>query len=249
MWQWKKRPEVFLCGWLLTAALSGCVHVEETLRIEKDGSGVIDITYGMTEERAASMQELVQGMRAEAEEASAASMPFGFTEEQIRKDFEAYKESGVELKLVRTETREGWKYRRIVIGFPSLGALAKTGFLSDRNLSLSRDEHGNYVFCQLGESNGTHSTALELDSNGDPQAEANLSKIMKGFRAVIHIETPSRIVETTASERTDRSATWKFDFDQDPNALWSVQAATLRIVFEGKGVKIPEFRSEAGPSR
>jgi hypothetical protein len=34
-----------------------------------------------------------------------------------------------------------------------------------------------------------------------------------------------------------------FDLDRDPEALRKVQEASLRIVFEGKGLDIPTFRS------
>lgn len=245
----RKRFSVLL-RWMpvaLAALLAGCIHVEEILRIEKDGSGVIDLTYGMSEENAARMQGLAQGMMADAEGgANTASMPFGFTEEEIRKDFKAYEPSGVVLKTVTTESREGWKYRRMVIQFPSLRALAETGFLSDRNLTVSRNADGNYVFCQLSD---TNSRPAELAGNGDAQTEAALKEVMKGFRAVIRIETPGRILETTTADKTERSATWTFDFDQDPKALDRIQASTLKIVFEGKGVEIPEFRNEAGANR
>lgn len=232
---------------LLAALAGGCIRVEETLKIEKDGSGVIDITYGMSDENAARMQELAQTMISNAEGgASAASMPFGFSEEQIRKDFKEYEASGVALKSVSTEVRDGWKFRRLVIQFPSLAALAETGFLSDRNLSVSRNENGNYVFCQLSDPNAQ---AAGLNGYGDPQTEAALKEIMKGFRAVVRIETPGQILETTATEKTDRSATWTFDFDEDPKALDRIQASTLKIVFDGQGVMIPEFKSESGAGR
>ncbi|OQW96749.1 MAG: hypothetical protein BWK77_03760, partial [Verrucomicrobia bacterium A1] len=219
----KRGANILRCAPLLFAALlGGCIHVEETLKIEKDGSGVIDITYGMSEENADRMQELAQTMIANAEGgASTASMPFGSSEEQIRNDFKEYEASGVALKSISTEDRDGWKYRRLVIGFPSLAALAETGFLSDRNLSVSRDEGGNYVFCQLSD---PKAQPAGLNGNGDPQTEAAMKEIMKGFRAVVRIETPGRILETTATDKTDRSATWTFDFDEDPKALERIQA-------------------------
>jgi hypothetical protein len=232
---------------LLAALLGGCIRVEETLKIEKDGSGVIDITYGMSDENAARMQELAHTMVSNAEGgASTAAMPFGSSEEQIRREFKEYEASGVALKSVSTEARDGWKYRRLVIQFPSLAALAETGFLSDRNLSVSRDESGNYVFCQFSDPNAQ---TAGLNDLGDPQTEAALKEIMKGFRAVVRIETPGQILETTATDKTDRSATWTFDVDKDPKALERIQTSTLKIVFDGRGVKIPEFKSEAGAGR
>jgi hypothetical protein len=244
----KRGSAVLRCAPLaLAILLAGCIHVEETLRIEKDGSGVIDITYGMSDEDATRMQGLAQSLMSGPEGGvNAASMPFGFTEDDIRKDFKGYESSGVTLASIRTEARNGWRYRSMSIRFPSLSALAETGFLSDRNVSLSRDQNGNYVFCQLPD---TNARAGELNGNGPTQTNEALKESMKGFRAVVRIETPGRIIETTAADKTDRSATWTFDVDEDPQALDRIQTGTLKIVFDGKGVKIPEFKSMTGAGR
>jgi hypothetical protein len=57
------------------------------------------------------------------------------------------------------------------------------------------------------------------------------------------VKTPGRILETNAQEKSERQAGWTFDLERDPEALQKVQEASLRIVFEGKGLDIPAFRS------
>ena len=74
-----------------------------------------------------------------------------------------------------------------------------------------------------------------------------MAQLMEGFRAVIRVRTPGRILETNAPEKTDNSATWTFDLEKDPQALQKIQRLAPRIVFEGKGLKIPDFRSVAAP--
>ena len=66
---------------------------------------------------------------------------------------------------------------------------------------------------------------------------------MHGFKAAIRVKTPGRILETNAPEKSERQAGWIFDLELDPEALRKVQEASLRIVFEGKGLEIPAFRS------
>ena len=113
---------------------------------------------------------------------------------------------------------------------------------------MSKDDQGRYEFCQLAETNGG-SHAPGLGTNTDTQTDQALKELLKGLQVRVRIETPSPIIETTAPEKTERSATWTFDLDQDPEAFQKIQTMTLRIVFEGQGVNIADFRSVAGSTR
>lgn len=247
----KVRPVAARC--LLVAALAlatllaGCIRVEQVLTLNPDGSGVIDLTYGMSEESVRGFQEMSQDMLAGSNGLSGAAMPFDFSDEDVRNDFKDYEADGVVLQSVDTSVRDGWKYRRLVIRFRDLEGLARSGFLADRRFSLTRDEQGNYVLVQASGGNGD--MAGQLSALGGPEMQEVLNTVMKGFRAVIQIRTPGRILETNAPEKGDRAASWSFDLEKDPQALDKAQAASMRIVFEGKGLKIPEFRSGAGSAR
>jgi hypothetical protein len=70
-----------------------------------------------------------------------------------------------------------------------------------------------------------------------------MNTVMKGFRAVIRVKTPGKILQTNAPEKDERSATWTYDVEKDPQALKKVQQASMQIVFAGEGLKIPEFKS------
>lgn len=227
----------------LLVALAGCVKVEQTLALSRDGSGTIDITYGMSEENAAQMTSfLAEGVRDEAEGLNGAAMasPFDFNDDDVRRDFKEYETDGVVLESVKTETRDGWRYRNLVIRFKNLEGLARTGFLSDQSISLTRDARGNYVFVQSAGPSGTVPEGLpDLAETVDPIA----SPWLEGFRAVIRIRTPGRILETNAPDHDGQSAAWTFDLDSNPRALQEAQRLSMRVVFEGRGVKIADFKS------
>jgi hypothetical protein len=70
---------------------------------------------------------------------SSPMMPFDFSDEDVWNDFKEFERDGVVLQSVKTENRDHWKFRRMVILFKSLDGLAKTGFLADRNISLVKN--------------------------------------------------------------------------------------------------------------
>jgi hypothetical protein len=230
-----------LAGGFLLSTLAGCIHVDQTLTLEKNGSGMVDLTYAMSEESIAQWQDVARNMFDSPNHGNSSSiMPFDFSDQDIRDDFKEY-EPDVVLQSVKSETRDGWKYRRMVISFRSLAGLSKAGFLADRNISLVKDARGNYVFTQQAGPEGN--LPPELAALDGTLADSLFSGMMQGFRAAIRVKTPGRILETNAPEKSERTARWLFDSERDPDALQKVQQASLRIVFEGKGLDISTFRN------
>ena len=242
---------VSLClrsGAILALALAGagCIRVEQTLTLNADGTGIIDLTYGMREEQIGPLQETARSLLAGEAGADAEAMPFDFSDADVRRDFKEFEADGVFLDSVQTTTREGWRFRRLVIRFKSLAALARTGFLADRHVSLTRDARGNYSFVQS--SNGGNGTGAFSALAAMP-ADGGFQEVLDGFRAVIRVRTPGRILRTNSPERSDRTAAWTFDLEQDPDALEKAQQAAMQIVFDGSGLSIPEFRTPPGTPR
>ena len=242
-----ERPISGIPCLLALAAFSlfcGCVKVDQTLTLNPDGTGTINLSYARSEESASTMQGFARAMMDQS--GPDMQTPLDFTDEELRQDFKEYEPYGVFLDSLKSEERDGWKYRHMVIRFRDLKGLAQTGFLSDRNISIARNAQGNYVFTQAASANGNIPEELSGD---DPQTAYMLAQLMEGFRAVIRVRTPGRILETNAPEKTDNSATWTFDLDKDPQALEKVQKLSMKIVFDGKGLKIPDFRTVAVPGR
>ncbi|HBA84410.1 MAG TPA: hypothetical protein DCZ95_09985 [Verrucomicrobia bacterium] len=216
---------VLLAGLLL----AGCVKVDQTLTLEADGSGVVQLAFGVSEQTAAQMDNLARETGIESEQA----FPSASSEEDIRQDFKEYEPLGVSLESVQTETIDGWKYRRLKIRFASLEGLAQTPLMSERPMSLRRLPDGNYELLQ----------AVSEQVLPETAPDANAQDFMKGFHAVLRFRMPGTILESSAPEHSGNEASWVFDLAQDPDAIKKAEKATIRIVFSGKGLNnIPEFQ-------
>jgi hypothetical protein len=221
---------VFLAGLLIWSA--GCVQVEQTLTLEPEGSGTMQITFGVSEATAARMSEMAResGLQTEAE-----GFPSTFSEKDIRQDFKDYEKYGVILQSVKIESKNGWKYQHLEVHFESLDGLAQTPLMSDHEISLRRTAEGHYEFLQ---------TATEM-MPPDATQSVQMQEMMKGFKAALRIRTPGAILESNAPEHSEREAAWVFDLDKDPEAIKKAENVTIRIVFDGKGLNIPEFQKSS----
>jgi hypothetical protein len=232
----------------LLATLAGCVHVDQTLTLNADGSGEFKVRYAMQKQdidhmEAVSRQAMaLEGVTNNAESHS----PFDFNEDDIRRDFLAYESEGVTLKSARITEEAGWKNVDLDIRFASLAGLVKTDFLSDRSIRLTRREDGRYELVQAAPTQGLKPSDMAGLDEGS--IKSLMAEMMKGFRARMEIRTPGDIVETSADRHEARAAVWEFDLDKDPKALDRAQSTDLRIVFEGQGLDLKEIQGEGSGS-
>lgn len=234
------RP-IFLC-----ALLTACVHVEQKITLNPDGSGDFDVRYGMSKEDIVNMEQMsrqamqVEGLTNGADSAS----PFDFNEEDIRSDFKEYEQHGVTLKSVRISDSDDWKYVDLGIHFNTLEGLTKTEFVAERTISLTKRPDGNYEFVQSAPVQGIN--PADMAGLDEASIKSLMAEMMKGFRARMQVVTPGKIVETSAESHDERTATWDFDLDKDPSALDRAQKLDLRVVFEGEGLSLKDFTSADG---
>ena len=230
---------LLILSFIVAGTFSGCIHVEQSLTLNGDGSGTLDVTYGMSKENIAQMQEMSKqavedGGTNDTEKAS----PFDFNEADIRADFKEYEQHGVTLSSVRTEETNNWKFVYLKIAFQNLEGLSHTEFVSDRTVTLVKNEAGHYVYRQA-----VANPEEELPEGTD-QASVNdmMSGFMKGFHAVMKVHTPGKILTTNAGASDEQSATWDFDLEKDPTALQRAQKLDIQVEFDGAGLNIPEYR-------
>ena len=218
------------------AGLAGCLEVERTITLNADGSGTVYMSYGMKPEDLQDLKEVLhQQMAEEGLDPGQAETPFDFDEESARRGFEQYRADGITLKELKREEVNGRKYIRLTIGFTSLEGLSRTEFLSDGDIRLVRRPDGNYEF---GQSGPQGETVAELAG-----AQEMMAEVMKGFRATVTVHTPGPVLESNADHAEDRSVQWQFDLSRDPKALERAQKLDMRVVFDGRGLSLPEFRS------
>jgi hypothetical protein len=224
-------------------ALSGCIKVDQTLEINPDGSGILDLEYGMSEQTIAqleAMEQMAAGMKQQGMQVESSS-PFDFDEATVRKKFAEEKPEGVELKDVSSDARDGWRYMRMKLTFDDLSSLKKTDYFKESGLSISKNAEGNYVLVQkLG------SDEMEMpggDAGGEEAMEEKMMQAMTAMFAGLHIElnvvVPGRVIESNATRTEGNRASWVYDIDQDPQVLNRLGGKEeMRLVFSGDGLDL-----------
>ncbi|WP_462319778.1 hypothetical protein [Halochromatium sp.] len=231
----------WLCVIALAFTATGCIKVDQTLTLNQDGSGTLDIRYGMSEQAIAqleAMEKMGQAMQENGGEPidMEADTPFDldFDEAQVRQEFEAKKLEGVEMVSATSETVAGWRYMDLELSFEDLEALKQTDFFDDSELSLSKDAEGNYVLVQR---------STEGDAGGDmddmdPQMLKQMATMFAGMRIANRFVVPTEIIETNATEVDGQTAAWVYDIENDPAILTQLQDFNMRVVFSSKGASI-----------
>ncbi len=214
--------------------LTGCIKMEQNITLNKDGSGSFQLMYAMSEESISQMKVISQMGASEGEEVESDSN-FEFDEEKVRAQFEEMKDRGVTLKKVRSETRDGWKYMYVDCDFQDLSGLAGTSGGEEIPVTISKNAEGDYVITSQmgGDEMGMPET--------DPESLKMMLPMLAGMRIAFRVNTPTRIISTTAPIRTDNSAEWVFDVDADPESILKLGKEKMEIVFDGTGVNIPEI--------
>lgn len=232
----------------LLLATAGCIKVDQTLTLNKDGSGTLDIRYGMSEQTIAQLEAMEQMSKSMGGEETGGDQdsPFDFDENKVREEFEADKPEGVELVSVASETVDGWKYMQLVLKFDDLASLKKTDFFAESDLSITKDAEGNYVLVQksgAGDNLGTPDDE-GMDKAMQQQMMQQMAAMFAGMRIATSIVVPTSIVETNATEVSGNKASWVFDIDKDPQALTKIEDMDLRVVFSADGVNLPEIGTD-----
>lgn len=238
--------------WLGIAALvlllAGCIKLDQTLTLNKDGSGTLDIRYGMAEQTIAQLEAMEQMSQQGADGggdvvASDDGTPFDFDEAEVREKFEQDKPEGVELVSVSSEVVDGWKYIQMQLSFADLEALKRTEFFEDSELAISRNADGNYVMLQK---TGADDAGIGAPAGGedDGMAEAmmqQMATMFAGLRIATSVVAPGEVLESNATSVEGNKATWVFDIDEDPSVLSKLGAMDLQMTFSGEGVDLPEL--------
>jgi hypothetical protein len=231
---------------------SGCIQLDYTLSLEKDGSGRVDLVYTVPEYLVAqikAMHDLENELASLAGEADAPPWEdqfIGFffepSEEALRQKLKTYERAGVSVKKLKVSRGAGLVNVRLKAAFRSLGDLASTDFFSQYGFSLCRNRAGNYEFERTSRHAGTRSPPRVLDA-GSRKA---LASMLAGFRVVLSLEVPGRILEANTSKREMNRATWVYDAGAEEDPLLSLQYHRMTAVFEGTGVRLPETEQTSG---
>ncbi len=231
------------CVLAIAFALTGCFKIDQTLTLNNDGSGVLEMRYGMSEQAIAqleAMEKMAEAMGEDEGEAMTmdADTPFdmSFDEAQVREEFEAKELDGVELLSATSETVDGWRYMQLIIRFDHLAALNQTEFLEDNPLSLTQNADGHYVLTQGDDQAGANGD--DIDSELEAQMLQQMAAMFAGLRIASRVVVPTEIIDTDATEVDGRTAAWIYDIEENPNVLTELRNIRMRVVFSSEGVSM-----------
>lgn len=235
---------------LLVAALfaCGCVRSESKLSLHGDGTADFEISYSMSEQTVTQLKA-VRRLRDELHAAAGetnAPLPWqeAFlevfsdpTEEGVREELAKYEPYGVTVRKVEIESRGGWRYARLQLECRDLAALAGSHMFKEYGFSMLRGQDDTVM---LSRDQDGMAPGVNLDF-ADPETARTLGPVLAGFYVKIVAQVPGRIVKSNASRTSLYTAEWEFDFSRDRDAVTSFLNHKLRLVFQGKGMSLPQF--------
>jgi len=231
----------------LTFALvfAGCIRLDQTLTIEKDASGSLDVSYAISEDAVAQAKaafKLRDQMAMESGKSDAAIFDDPLVQtflypnaEDIKREMDKYARNGIKLESLKITTADNWRNVKMKLTFKNLAEVAKADFFRKDGFSLSKNTEGNYALKKDGA--GRYTALLSPDMTN------LVSPMLTGFNVVVNVSVPGRILKTNAHRTSPQNnmATWSYNYDKDPNVLSTIQNQSFSIVFDGKGLNLPSI--------
>lgn len=242
------RTRCFTVSILLVSCglLSGCLKLQQTLTINADASGLYSLSYSISEDaivqaRAVSKLSGLAVMQGSGQtEDRFTRMFLNPDEATLRREFKTYERYGVTIDSLKVQTKGGWRQVALRLAFKDIAQLQKADFFRDYGFSLVKNAGGNYVFVREAASRTRKASDLPLP----PETIRLLAPILAGLSLDFNVSVPGRIVTTSAHRQTQNTATWSYRFDKDPNAFVAVQRQQFNVLFEGKGLTLPDVRQK-----
>ena len=211
-----KKIKYFLLFLFPVILFSGCIKVDTTINVKKDGSGTIEETVLIS----SAVVEMLKGFMTSFKDSTNTEEFKMFKEDEIKSKGSEY---GKNVKYVSSEMlkKDGWEGYKAVYAFEDLNTLKMNPNPNDQvptDMQNKKDsgENGDeeYYFFKFTPGNVAEITIdrpeLKDETNGEtdedttatqennPMAEKML-ELMKGMSAKINLKLDGKIVETNAS--------------------------------------------------
>ena len=187
---------------LLTALLSigGCVHFDEYIQINRDGSAKVIISYSMpvsSYQLLLDSEEVLQELNKEKQQTF---RPRIFDREKMLKHFQSI--PGVEVISLRVNQIDDRFKTYMNLQIKDFRQALRAGLFPYTALE-KKDE--NYIF-----------SALYPFNLKKTKRSTTMIKAIRQLKIKLRIKTPTAIVETTAPEKLANQATWNYSPDKVP---------------------------------
>lgn len=220
-------------AWGLTATLplvlGGCLELEQTMTLDKDGTLAVRLEYTVDEPVLPALLEgrrLIDRWQRQADtDGDEATPGWLLSAEAAKKHF-----AGPGLRLVEHDVKSADGRRHVTVRCHAAnGRRALNGGVFG-DFSLARGETGDFVL--------RADLARPPDyAVNDSEAAAKLRALCRGLRIRLEIETPTPIVSTTGAKSGRRRAVWDFRVEEGRDAPFLHRPPEIQVVFRGRGLR------------
>ena len=182
--------------------LSGCVHLDEYIQINKNGSAKIVITYSMPQKGLTLLKDSDAVLSELNGSKEKVEMPRIFDEKRLRSHFSKYK--GVDIISLRVNQEDDRIITYFNLHVEDLRSALREGLFPYTSLEKDKDKK-NYVFAARYPFN-----LNKLKTN------KKLLEVMQEMKVTFKIKTPSAITETNATKKLANMAIWEYSAKGTP---------------------------------
>ena len=188
---------VLLC---LTLSLSGCVHLDEYIQINRDGSAKMTFKYSISQKGLPLLRDCEAVLQELNDKKEKVGLSRLFDEDKLRAHFMAFK--GVEVMSLNVNKDDGRVEAYIHLQVADLRASLRDGMLPYTSLEKDGD---NYVFA-----------ALYPFDMSKLKHKAELLKLVNSIKVDFKVKTPTLINKSTAPTKLANLASWNFSPETTP---------------------------------
>lgn len=231
----------------LALLASGCVQMNMTSTIEKDGSGTMDMTISLSQVLTESMEELQAMNQDEGLEDLDEMMDLNRDEMQAK-----VKDHGVTIKKMENSVIDGRQTVQISLEFKDIEGMsfAMREFTSEDSGGLAIIDQGDGTYAlrhyeydwppleEEEESEDVSEEPAEMDPEMMGKQMELMGKLMSSLselEVVMQITVPGDIVSSNAPIVEGRTSTWRID---QTNMMTAGTSMEPDIVFSAKGLKL-----------
>lgn len=177
---------------LVLLFFNGCIEFQEYIKIKKDGSALVEFSYSISEKDFAifsSFESIL--LKSQNLKPARKQLPRIFDEKSIKNYLKLFQ--GTELITFRTFKKDKRRYAFISLEVKNLSKSLKKGLLG--NIIFVQDKEKNYI--------------IELPLKLSKFSFSNKKELLKGLNLKLRIETPGKIITSSAQKESDHTAVWE----------------------------------------
>ena len=231
---------------LFLTLFAGCIKLDLTLTLSREGSAIVMANYSIPKQTISNLNTM---LNVKKKLTVFTENPAGedFTEEflklvlnssetEIKQEFTNFGKYGITLNYLSVDITGDQRYVRCEFTVTNIANLAKIPLLLNSALSLTKEPDGNYSLF--------HPELAKLinSESSDIISEDARVPLLERFKLSIRVNCPTPILKTNAHRKSQTSALWVFDSDNDPSAFRTFHRQQFYIKFVGTGLKLPELK-------